>query len=323
MTRTLRRVKILRSGTLAESQILIVPMYTCSRLRAVPGEDVHKVILNTALQEVPEVIRLGKEFLDGLYRGVVEPDKLADEVKVCRGREGRSKEVREVCSRGIAKHHGDDEVVERLINYYYLLSLYHYRRRDPHLSGITLGRALHYIQDSSFTYTGVGEHKVQEERMKEVIARGVDLRNLCREVSVELSMATSDPVKSLCVMYRRSVDALNQFISEASKTVTEEVSRKSKQFKRKQTLGAIGLLLAVLMIFVSPLLVTFFLDSAVLLILAFILSIILSFIILKIYESSMSALERDLAKLGLAKPHFLLEIYRTVEGEKVTITPAY
>lgn len=142
-----------------------------------PGEDVHKVILDTALQEVPEVTRLSKEFLDGLYRGVVEPDKLVDEVKVCRSREGRGKEVREVCSRGIAKHHGDDEVVERLINYY-LLSLYHYRRRDPHLSGITLGRALHYIQDSSFMYAGVGEHKVQEERMEEVIARGVDVEKL-------------------------------------------------------------------------------------------------------------------------------------------------
>ena len=91
-----------------------------------PGEEVHKAVLDAALHDVPEVVRPSKEFLNGLYRGVAEPDKVLDEVEVCRG-----KDEKKVCSRRPAKHHGgDDEVVNKLIEYYYLLSLYHYKLAD-------------------------------------------------------------------------------------------------------------------------------------------------------------------------------------------------
>jgi len=74
----------------------------------VPGEEVHKAVLDAALRDVPEVMRLNKEFLDGLYRGVVEPDKVPDEVEVCRGKDEKRR-----CSKKPAKHHGDnDEVVK-------------------------------------------------------------------------------------------------------------------------------------------------------------------------------------------------------------------
>jgi len=127
-----------------------------------PGEEVHKAILDAILHDVPEVMRFGKEFLDGLYRGVVELDKVPDEVEVCRGKDEKRR-----CSKKPAEHHGgNDEVVNKLIEYYYLLSLYYYKRNDPYLSGIAFGRTLHYIHDSSFMYTGVAEHNVQEERMK-------------------------------------------------------------------------------------------------------------------------------------------------------------
>ena len=190
-----------------------------------PGEEVHKAILDAILHDVPEVMRFGKEFLDGLYRGVVELDKVPDEVEVCRGKDEKRR-----CSKKPAEHHGgNDEVVNKLIEYYYLLSLYYYRRNDPYLSGIAFGRTLHYIHDSSFMYTGVAEHNVQEERMRKIVTGDTNIKDLCKNIDVKSKTTSSDVIETLCIMYRRSVDTLKQFINDISKTPTRKEIEKKKR----------------------------------------------------------------------------------------------
>jgi ABC-type multidrug transport system fused ATPase/permease subunit len=283
-----------------------------------PDEDVHKIILDAALHDVSELSKLGREFLDGLYRGVAEPDKVFDEVEVCRGKDGK-----EICSRRPVKHRdGDVEVVNKLIEYYYLLSLYYYRRSDPYLSGIALGRTLHYTQDSSFMHTGIAERSVQEERMKKIIAESTDIKDICRRVNVESKTVSLDIIESLCIMYRRSVDTLNQFINEISRTPTRgEVMSKAKWHARKFVLGAFGLMLAFLM-FIALFVIMPFINPALGFVI-FILSPILFFIAFKIYKHKIHESERELAKLGVAKPRSILSIVKAMGNEYITIIPAY
>jgi hypothetical protein len=281
-----------------------------------PAEEVHRTVLDVASHDVSEVLRFGKEFLDGLYRGVVEPDKVPDEVEVCRGKDEKRR-----CSKRPAKHHGDnDEVVNKLIEYYYLLSLYYYKRNDPYLSGISLGRTLHYIHDSSFVYTGVAEHNVQEERMRKIVTGNTNIKDLCKNVDVESKTTSSDVIESLCIMYRRSVDTLKQFINDISKTPTREEIEEIEKEKRRVALDAIALTFLGLADIALLVLLPFFFGPIIFL--AFILSVILTFIDLLIYSRESQSLKRELAKLGMAKPS-LPAIVKLMEGEEIKIIPAY
>jgi hypothetical protein len=281
-----------------------------------PAEEVHRTVLDVASHDVSEVLRFGKEFLDGLYRGVVEPDKVLDEVEVCRGKDEKRR-----CSKRPAKHHGDnDEVVNKLIEYYYLLSLYYYKRNDPYLSGISLGRTLHYIHDSSFVYTGVAEHNVQEERMRKIVTGNTNIKDLCKNVDVESKTTSSDVIESLCIMYRRSVDTLKRFINDISKTPTREEIEEIEKEKRRVALDAIALTFLGLADIALLVLLPFFFGPIIFL--AFILSVILTFIDLLIYSRESQSLKRELAKLGMAKPS-LPAIVKLMEGEEIKIIPAY
>ena len=281
-----------------------------------PGEEVHKAILDAILNDVPEVMRFGKKFLDDLYRGVVEPDKVPDEVEVCRGKDKRRR-----CSKKPAKHHGgNDEVVNKLIEYYYLLSLYYYKRNDPYLSGISLGRTLHYIHDSSFVYTGVAEHDVQEERMRKIVTEATNIKDLCKNVDVKSKTTSSDVIGSLCIMYRRSVDTLKQFINDISKTPTREEIEEIEKEKRRVALGFIALTFLLLADIALLVLLPFFFGPIIFL--AFILSMILTFIVISISRRELHSLERELARLGMAKPS-PPTITKLMEDEEIKIIPAY
>lgn len=281
-----------------------------------PGEEVHKAILDAILNDVPEVMRFGKKFLDGLYGGVVELDKVPDEVKVCRGKDEKRR-----CSKKPAKHHGgNDEVVNKLIEYYYLLSLYYYRRNDPYLSGISLGRTLHYIHDSSFVYTGVAEHDVQEERMRKIVTGATNIKDLCKNVDVESKTTSSDVIEPLCIMYRRSVDTLKQFINDISKTPTREEIEEIEKEKRRVALGFIALTFLLLADIALLVLLPFFFGPIIFL--AFILSMILTFIVISISRRELHSLERKLARLGMAKPS-PPTITKLMEDEEIKIIPAY
>jgi hypothetical protein len=180
-----------------------------------PGEDVHRALLDATLRRVPEVAELGKEFLDGLYRGVAEPDKVLDTTL-----HGHP-----------VKHHAENNV---LINYYYLLSLYHYRRGDPYVAGICLGRAFHYIHDSSIMYREEAEHVRIEYDMKKLIKDGVDTQRLCNTSSAVKQHMKA--VEAFCTAYRKSVDTLKSFAEEIRKPIDIEKIR--KRYRRARLLKA-------------------------------------------------------------------------------------
>jgi len=180
-----------------------------------PGEDVHRALLDATLRRVPEVAELGKEFLDGLYRGVVEPDKVLDTTL-----HGHP-----------VKHHAENSA---LINYYYLLSFYHYRRGDPYVAGICLGRAFHYIHDSSIMYREEAEHVRIEYDMKELIKYGVDMQRLCNTSSAVKQHMKA--VETFCTAYRKSVDTLKSFAEEIRKPIDIEKIR--KRYRRARLLKA-------------------------------------------------------------------------------------
>jgi hypothetical protein len=185
-----------------------------------PSEDVHRALLDTALRRVPEVAELGKEFLDGLYRGVAEPDKVLDTTL-----HGHP-----------VKHHTKNSA---LINYYYLLSFYHYRRGDPYAAGICLGRALHYIHDSSIMYREEAEHARIEHDMKKLIKDGIDMQRLCNTSSAVKQHMKA--VEAFCTAYRKSVDVLKSFAEEIHKPIDIEEIR--KRYRRARLLKAVASLL--------------------------------------------------------------------------------
>ena len=120
-----------------------------------PSWRVHRTILSQALREVSGELRaLGAKFEEGLYRGGVEPDEVPD--GVVKARMGRRRTYFYI---GHAKHHTVDET---LINYYYDLALYYARRGRVLLSGVALGRAIHYAQDGSVMVYVDGHTLVQD-----------------------------------------------------------------------------------------------------------------------------------------------------------------
>jgi hypothetical protein len=273
-----------------------------------PGEDVHRIILDAALHGVPEVRRLGSGFLDGLYRGVVEPDSVVDEVEVC-----KSDIDREACKREPVKHYADSEYLKELIDYYYLLSIYHYKRGDPYLSGIALGRALHYVHDSTLIHTGVGERSIWEERMKEVTGRGVDVGSLCRGTSIEPKAESSNLLEPLCTMYKRSIDMLRRFTSEISKTLTTEETERSKKYRERVTrwrpLWILASIIAASMFIASFFLIFFHGAIGVIPLIA---SIVITI--------ALNRLGKRFIKAGVVKPQLGI---RVLEKGYVRILPAY
>jgi len=182
-----------------------------------PGEDVHRALLDATLCRVSEVAELGKEFLDGLYRGVVEPDKVLDTTF-----HGHP-----------VKHHAKNSA---LINYYYLLSFYHYRRGDPYVAGICLGRAFHYIHDSSIMYREEAEHVRIEYDMKKLIKDGVDMQRLCNTSSAVKQHMKA--VEAFCTAYRKSVDTLKSFAEEIRKPI--DIEKVRKRYRRARLLKALA-----------------------------------------------------------------------------------
>lgn len=193
-----------------------------------PREDVHKLLLDAALRDTSEVAELGDKFLKGLYKGVVEPDKVWD-----RTYRGRS-----------VKHHAENRT---LIDYYYLLSLYHYRRKDPYLAGICLGRALHYIHDSSLEYREKAEHVHVEHEMRRLVKDGMDLRKVCTPSSNSKHSTSAREV--VCKAYEKSVDYLKRFVKELRESMDVEEVR--KEYRKARLLKATALLLLVISLLAS------------------------------------------------------------------------
>jgi hypothetical protein len=181
-----------------------------------PAKEVHRTALDAAPHDVSEVLRFDREFLDGLYRGVAEPDKMLD-----RTSHGHP-----------VKHHVENKV---LIDYYYLLSLYHYRRGDPYTAGICLGRALHYIHDNAIAYCEEAEHVRIEHDMRELAKGEANMKRLCNTSS---AIVKHKAVEALCTAYRKSIDTLKSFAEEVYKPI--DVEKVRKRYRRARLIKVLA-----------------------------------------------------------------------------------
>jgi len=198
-----------------------------------PSWRVHRTVLSQALREVSEELgALGERFVKGLYKGVVEPDKVSDKAVKIKVRITRSGRVRVRSYRGYAKHHTVDE---SLIEYYYNLALYHARRRNAFLSGVALGRAIHYAQDGSVEtkrFPVLNVHDRVEEEIEEAIKSfGGDVWKLCRSTKLGREASTQG-LEALCVAYEKTSRLLKNFFTELAEPVdVKELRRKVRMIR--------------------------------------------------------------------------------------------
>lgn len=147
-----------------------------------------------------------------MYRDIVEPDIVLD-------RKVRGHPV---------KYHAENKA---LIDYYYTLALYCYRRGDSFIAGICLGRAMHYIHDGALVYHKEADHKRIEYEMKSLI-RNSDIQTICSTASTTWRYTVAET--ALCEGYRKSINLLRSFIEEVRRPIDIEGIR--KRYKRVKTL---------------------------------------------------------------------------------------
>jgi hypothetical protein len=172
------------------------------------------------LQALRDVLRgLGLQsidgsFLEGLFRGVVEPDEVPDRVVTYVLRFGRGGDIRIGKKISYAKHHTVDEA---LVRYYYDLALFYARRGDMKLSGVALGRAIHYAQDGAVKTRKLmvlDVHEDVEKRISEAIkSLGQEVFKLCRGVELG-KKSSSNALEALCIAYSRTLNILRNFFTE-------------------------------------------------------------------------------------------------------------
>uniref|UniRef100_A0A7J3QF04 Uncharacterized protein n=1 Tax=Ignisphaera aggregans TaxID=334771 RepID=A0A7J3QF04_9CREN len=188
-----------------------------------PSWSIHRLVLSQALQDVCRELSLDsldREFLKSLYRGVVEPDKVPDRVVRYRLRIGRSSRVKISTRIGYAKHHTVDKT---LISYYYYLALYYARRENKMLSGLALGRAIHYAQDSAIKtrkYMLVDVHNEVEKEL-EALTKNLrkDIQELCRDLKLDKRSSSTQDIEALCISYTQTIEILKNFFIELKQSI--------------------------------------------------------------------------------------------------------
>jgi hypothetical protein len=246
---------------------------------SVPSWRVHKVVLSQALHEVSgELGSLRREFVEGLFRGVVEPDEVPDKAVRSRVRVARGG-VRVYSYEGYAKHHAVDNA---LVKYYYNLALYYARRENQFLSGVALGRAIHYAQDGSIKTRRLlvlDVHDRVERGVEEAVKSiGRDVWRLCRDVKLSKEASTQG-LEALCIAFRKTCELLKNFHTELAKPVDVKRLRK-RVWAIRFTKAAIA---------TAAILIALAIESILVLALAIIISIGIAYYRPKTYYEAMKA----------------------------------
>ena len=240
-----------------------------------PSWRVHRTILSQALREVSGELRaLGEKFEEGLYRGVVEPDEVPD--GVVKARMGRRRTYFYI---GHAKHHTVDET---LINYYYNLALYYARRGRVLLSGVALGRAIHYAQDGSVKtrrFLILDEHERVEKEIEEALKSFEEGAWKYRRGAESSKKASTQGLEALCIAYEKTSRILKSFLAELTKPVDVEELRKRVQMIRGVKAG----------IAIASILVTLAAGNFLALAIAMLMSIVIALYRPKTYYEAMRA----------------------------------
>ena len=222
-------------------------------LIGMPSWSIHRLVLSQALQVVCRELGLDgldREFLKSLYRGVVEPDKVPDRVVKYRLRIGRSSRVKVSTRIGYAKHHTVDKT---LISYYYHLALYYARKENKMLSGLALGRAIHYAQDSAIKtrkYLLVDIHDKVEKELEALTKKlKEDIQELCRDVKLDRKSSSTQDIDALCIGYTQTIEILKNFFTELKQSIDIK-----KLWKRIWVTRTLKTIVALTLIAIPPLL---------------------------------------------------------------------
>ena len=95
---------------------------------------------------------LSKDVVEGLLKGVVEPDVVVDRRVIC----GRKR-----CRIFNVRHHAG--MPWSLVEYYFNFACFYRARGDLHATGRALGRALHYIHDGAVKTTRDDHDKIERD----------------------------------------------------------------------------------------------------------------------------------------------------------------
>lgn len=197
----------------------------------------HRIILEKALGNFN--LNLRKDFLDGLFNGIIDPDIKQDKKIIISKKRTYEKEI---------THH---DVHNNLIRYYYELSLYYVRRNKWYFSGLMLGRCLHYIHDSIIKRRKMLIIDAHEEIENELEKLSDMISELCEEKIIKKS--SSNPKEIICSAYYMSIDVLRNFFEESSKDI--DINLLKEKIRKIRIIKLLILLGFSIMIFYSLVLI--------------------------------------------------------------------
>ena len=188
----------------------------------------HRTLTLRAIEHVQ--VRFPRQFIEGLLQGCVEPDREPDYRIVYRYR-GRRKILKRipVSHHNVLRTQADNIDRSILVDYYIKLAVYYYTNSMYDKAGRSLGRALHYVQDSVLPSLG-SEYKFLHDDLEKSIEDYIEGKS---KINIESIRRLAD--KAL----EESVKVILRFISEVNHVlkVREAVKHKVKKLKLVNTLG--------------------------------------------------------------------------------------
>ena len=121
----------------------------------------HLILTKLVIQKIN--FNFPKDFINGLLKGCIEPDKIPDYKIVKKGDKVIKQKI---------PHHVKlrNFLNNELLRYYFSLALYLYKYQDYYTSGLVLGRVIHYVQDSViYKYRNEKLHNKIEEEINYVL----------------------------------------------------------------------------------------------------------------------------------------------------------
>lgn len=211
-----------------------------------PPWKVHNKITMAAIDSLRKELPTGlsRWFLNGIFEGIVDPDKTPDKEFRVSKRRGKTR----IYTAYVAHHYPS----RALIEYYFNLSLYYIKRWGYEFeAGFMLGRALHYAQDGAFSkkrYLILDVHDREEEIMNRLVASSQSIGEFCKTVFVGNKRRSSKAEEAICIGLRESTNLLRRFIEEYNKTFDiPKLIRKIKMIRLTKALILIALILSAVM----------------------------------------------------------------------------
>lgn len=185
-------------------------------------------------------------FINGLFEGVIEPDKLPDyKVRVYTSKRVRTRII------PATQHDGINKL---LVKYYSHLALYFYRHDDLFNAGRALGRAIHYVQDGVIKRTKwlfLDVHDKIEEEI-DVLVRTKLSEMLDECIKIKKIKVSSNSREALCSAIKCTYDLLRWFVDELEKSINKnDLLRKIRRIRMMRYIigsSMIGALLLILSI---------------------------------------------------------------------------